>query len=87
VAAEIAGVLGRRPRPFLVTVRSTVFPGTCEEVVLPAFEGLPVSVVCNPEFLREGAAVEDFMRPSLVVVGARTRKPWTGWPDCTGRWG
>ncbi len=68
-AAEIAAALRRDPRPFVVTVRSTVFPGTCEEVVEPAFKGLPVKVVCNPEFLREGAAMEDFTRPPLVVVG------------------
>jgi len=73
-AAEIAGALGRRPKPYLATVRSTVFPGTCEEVVQPAFEGLPVGVVCNPEFLREGAAVEDFMQPPLIVIGGSDRQ-------------
>jgi UDP-glucose 6-dehydrogenase len=51
-------------------VRSTVFPGTCEEVVLPAVQHLSgVTVVSNPEFLREGTAVRDFAERPLIVVG------------------
>ena len=67
---EIAKQLAGRSKPLIVAIRSTVFPGTCEEVVLPALAGHPsVSVVSNPEFLREGSAVKDFLEPSLVVVG------------------
>lgn len=58
VTAEIRAS-GKRP---IVAVRSTVFPGTCEEVA-------GAGAVSNPEFLREGTAVRDFMEPSLVVVG------------------
>jgi GDP-mannose 6-dehydrogenase len=67
---EIAGLLPRRAKPLIIAVRSTVFPGTCEELVLPAFADHPaVSVVSHPEFLREGSAVRDFFEPSLLVVG------------------
>ena len=67
---EIAAQIPKRSRPLIVAIRSTVFPGTSEEVVLPALSGhKQVSVVSNPEFLREGSAVKDFMEPSLVVVG------------------
>ena len=60
----------RSGKPLVVAIRSTVFPGTCEEVVLPAFADHPaVSVVSHPEFLREGSAVRDFFEPSLLVVG------------------
>jgi GDP-mannose 6-dehydrogenase len=68
--AEIAAQVANRSRPLTVAIRSTVFPGTCEEIVLPAFAANPaVSVVAHPEFLREGAAVRDFFEPSLLVIG------------------
>ncbi len=74
VVQNIARAVAERDAPgarrLIVAVRSTVFPGTCEEVVMPAFAGLPdVRVVSNPEFLREGSAVRDFREPSLIVVG------------------
>jgi len=68
VSQEIAGNLAGRTKRLIVAVRSTVYPGTCEEVVLPEL-GSGGAVVSNPEFLREGAAVKDFMEPSLLVVG------------------
>jgi len=70
VSQEIAESLPGRSKPLVVAVRSTVYPGTCEDVVMPQMGGSPwVSVVSNPEFLREGAAVRDFMEPSLLVIG------------------
>jgi GDP-mannose 6-dehydrogenase len=70
VVAEIADTLPGRTKPLIVAIRSTVFPGTCEEVVMAPFQQYPlVRVVSNPEFLREGVAVRDFMEPSLLVVG------------------
>jgi GDP-mannose 6-dehydrogenase len=72
VATEIGALLEDRSKPLTVVVRSTVFPGTCDEVVAPAI-GPNAEVVANPEFLREGSAVKDFMEPSLVVVGSHNR--------------
>jgi GDP-mannose 6-dehydrogenase len=72
VVGEVAEHLPSRTKPLIVAIRSTVFPGTCEDVVLPVLMAHPnVEVVSNPEFLREGIAVHDFMEPSLVVVGGR----------------
>ncbi len=70
VAKEIGDHLADRQSRIIVAVRSTVFPGTCDGVVAPLLGGSSkAAVVSNPEFLREGAAVRDFMEPSLVVVG------------------
>ncbi len=72
VLEEIASTLSKRSKPLILAIRSTVFPGTCEEFVMPVFRAHPqVRVVSNPEFLREGTAIRDFVEPSLVVVGGQ----------------
>ena len=73
VCDEISGLLRPRKKRLIVTVRSTVFPGTCESLLETVFSrGEDVEIVSNPEFLHEGTAVRDFMEPSLLVVGGST---------------
>jgi GDP-mannose 6-dehydrogenase len=70
VFAELKRAVASRQRRLIVAVRSTVFPGTIEELGATILGDLPqVALVSCPEFLREGSAVKDFQEPSLVVVG------------------
>ena len=76
-AAREVGTLLRDKESFhTVVVKSTVVPGTTDEVVLPILEqasgkraGHDFGVSMNPEFLREGSAIGDFMEPDRIVYG------------------
>ena len=60
----------------VVVIKSTVVVGTCarvREIIAEERKALDFSVASNPEFLREGSAVEDFMRPDRIVIGADDR--------------
>lgn len=75
VVEEIGVHLPRHGKRLIVAVRSTVFPGTCEDVVTANLSGKgDFAVVSNPEFLREGCAIKDFLEPSLLVVGGTDRE-------------
>ena len=81
VSAQVGGVLKEKAGYHAVIVKSTVVPGTTDEVVLPTLEkasgktaGLEFGVGMNPEFLTEGQAVADFMIPDRIVLGANDEK-------------
>ena len=71
VEAAVADVARGLTGPTVVVLKSTVPVGTAKRVreILAAHAKFPTSVVNNPEFLKEGAAVEDFLRPDRVVIG------------------
>ncbi len=78
VAEGIGHELRRQPKAYTVVLRSTVLPGTTEAVLLPALRGsdaaeLPrLTVAVNPEFMREGSSLRDFVQPPLTLVGSDT---------------
>jgi len=79
---SVAKSIGEYMQDYLVVVdKSTVPVGTAEKVketIQKALDkrgvNIPFDVVSNPEFLKEGAAIQDFMRPDRVVVGADASK-------------
>jgi GDP-mannose 6-dehydrogenase len=77
VCKDIAAALATKKSYHIVVVRSTVLPGTIEDVVVPVLEegsgeraGIHFGVVSNPEFMRESTAVDDFYNPPKTIIGA-----------------
>jgi len=76
VSKEIGLSIKKKDNYHVVIVKSTVVPGTTDDVITPLLEkysgkkaGKDFGVGMNPEFLREGAAVDDFMNPDRIILG------------------
>ncbi len=68
----VATAIGKHmDSPKVVVTKSTVPVGTATKVraAIEAQTKIPVSICSNPEFLKEGAAIDDFMKPDRVVIG------------------
>lgn len=77
-----AAVKADRAKPLTVVYRSTIRPGTLEELVSPIFVAHlgenfsdAIELVYNPEFLREATAVFDYFHPPKIVIGTVDAKP------------
>ncbi|WP_116041817.1 nucleotide sugar dehydrogenase [Amycolatopsis palatopharyngis] len=76
VTEQIGAALAGQHRRHTVVFRSTMLPGTCLDLLVPILEkssgrtaGVDFGVAVNPEFLREGSSVRDFLDPPKTVIG------------------
>lgn len=80
ISQQIGNALKCKSTYHTVVFRSTVPPGTTESVVIPALEqaskktaGTDFGVCYNPEFMREGSGVDDFLNPPYTILGSPDR--------------
>lgn len=76
VCEEIGRALALRETRFTVVIRSTVLPGSMQNIVIPALErssgkkaGVDFGLCMHPEFLRESTSIHDFYHPPKTVIG------------------
>jgi GDP-mannose 6-dehydrogenase len=74
---EIGGALWEKPKFHAIVLRSALRPGTLRDFVIPALEqasgkraGAEFGVAIYPEFLRPGSAIEDYLNPPAIILGA-----------------
>ena len=82
LAAEIGRALAEKTEPHVVVFRSTIVPGTVEDVLRPIIEkesgkrdGHDFHLCFQPEFLREGSSIRDYDKPPFTIVGANHDHP------------
>jgi GDP-mannose 6-dehydrogenase len=81
VCHEIGVALAEKAERHVVVVRSTILPGTTEQLVIPMLErasgkraGIDFGVCFNPEFLREGSSITDFYEPPFTLIGGNDER-------------
>jgi len=81
---EIGETIKKKISHHLIVVKSTVIPGTTENIVKPILEqtsgkpcGIGFSLCMSPEFLRQGAAIHDTLNPDRIVIGEYDKKSGT----------
>ncbi len=77
VCQKIGEAINRKKGFHTVVLRSTILPGTTEEILIPLIEeasgkkvSLDFDVCINPEFMREGESIHDFYNPARIIIGA-----------------
>ena len=74
---KVAEDIGRNLKKYaVVVIKSTVPPGTCKRIkkLIEKYCISSFDVISNPEFLREGSAVADFMKPDRIIIGTENEK-------------
>lgn len=79
--SDVASVIKNKNTYHLIAIKSTVIPGTTDDVIRPIIErqsqkkvGQDFGLCSNPEFLREGQAIHDCLHPDRIVVGGTDEK-------------
>jgi GDP-mannose 6-dehydrogenase len=82
LAQEVGAALRSKTEAHVLVFRSTLVPGTVEEVLRPVIEeasgkkdGVDFHVCFQPEFLREGSSIKDYDKPPYTIVGANAEAP------------
>jgi GDP-mannose 6-dehydrogenase len=77
VCKDIGNALINKSDYHLIVIRSTIIPGTTETILIPLLEKASgrtfirdFGVIFNPEFMREGQAISDFMNPERIIIGS-----------------
>ena len=90
LAAQLGRALAVKTEPHVIVFRSTVVPGTVEDVLRPLIEresgkkdGVDFFLCFQPEFLREGSSIKDYDKPPFTIIGANHEAatghaPWRG---------
>jgi len=78
----VAPIKPDRAAPLTLAYRSTMRPGSCENIIWPIIQShlgdaatSAVELIYNPEFLREASAIEDFFNPPKIVIGTLGGQP------------
>jgi GDP-mannose 6-dehydrogenase len=81
IAEQLGDILKKTKAYHVVTIRSTVLPGTIEKKIIPILEkrskkkaGRDFGICMNPEFLREGSSISDYYNPPFTVIGEINKK-------------
>ena len=82
LAEDLGAALREKSAPHVMVFRSTLVPGTVEDVLRPIIEsasgkkeGVAFHVCFQPEFLREGTSIRDYDKPPFTIVGANSEAP------------
>ena len=76
VTNDIGKLLSKNKKKPIILIKSTVIPGTMKDVILPILErnskkkaGKDFGLISNPEFLQESTAIQNTIKPHLIVLG------------------
>ena len=74
VIKKLSKILNHKKKKHLIVIKSTIIPTTTIDTIIPYFDkNSNVKIVMNPEFLREGNAINGLIKPHLIVIGCNEK--------------